>query len=184
MKRTHSSLLRCSANEVKRQQMQYEYDVSVEADSSEGGPLALLLSLIRLLFIPRGLKASTRLCKCNPLSLRNSMHPSDDLSKDKAYLCGILLRTFADMTEDHPDYTFVHSSLLTERELKDVLIALAEQDMEVMVVELKRITSIQTDNSNNHTAFLSIIERLLSRNPILITQSDPLIVHVLQFTEL
>lgn len=82
------------------------------------------------------------------------------------------------MTEDHPDYTFVHFSLLNERELKDVLIALAEQDTEVMIIELKRITSIQTDNSNNHTAFLSIIERLLSRNPILVTQSDPLIVGV------
>ena len=65
---------------------------------------------------------------------------------------------------------------MKERELRDVLIALAEQDMEVMIAELKRITSIQTDNSNNHTAFLGIIERLLSRNPILVTQSDPLIV--------
>lgn len=158
--------------------MQYEYDASTEVASSEGGPLALLLSLIRLLFIPRGPKASGRLCKCNPLSLRSSLQSSNDLSKDKAYLCGVLLRTFADMTEDHPDYTFVHFSLLNERELKDVLIALAEQDTEVMIIELKRITSIQTDNSNNHTAFLSIIERLLSRNPILVTQSDPLIVDV------
>ena len=88
---------------MKRQQMQYEYDASIEVDSSEGGPLALLLSLIRLLFIPRGPRASNRLCKCTYHSLRNS---SNDLSKDKAYLCGILLRTFADMTDDHPDYTF------------------------------------------------------------------------------
>lgn len=85
------------------------------------------------------------------------------------------------MTEDHPDYTFANFSLLNERELKDVLIALAEQDTEVMIVELKRITSIQTDNSNNHIAFLSIIERLLSRNPILVTQSDPLIVGIPTF---
>ena len=91
---------------MKRQQMQYEYDASIEVTSSEGGPLALLLSLIRLLFIPRGPKASARLCKCNYHSLRTPAHSSSDLSKDKAYLCGILLRTFADMTDDHPDYTF------------------------------------------------------------------------------
>ena len=90
----------------EKENMEYEQDSTIEYLTPDGGPLQPLLSLIRILFIPHGLRVSQERSR-----KASSLHILDDASsepfqKDKLCLSATLLHTFANMTDDHPDFMF------------------------------------------------------------------------------
>lgn len=88
--------------------IEQEQDSTIEYSTPDGGPLLPLLSLIRILFIPHGSRASQE--RCRKMSSPRVYSPIDDTAsgpfqKDKICLSATLLHTFANMTDDHPDFT-------------------------------------------------------------------------------
>ena len=70
-----------------------EIDTTIEG-STDGGPLASLLSLIRLLYI-------TQLIIKPVISER-----SNYLVENQLLICSSLVQVFARMSDEHPDYMF------------------------------------------------------------------------------
>ena len=75
-----------------------EIDNTIEEVSSDGGPLSSVLSLIRVIFIPQTQRYSQERHKRSTLD--------SEFLEDCILLSSCLVRTFAQMPEDHPDFLY------------------------------------------------------------------------------
>ena len=60
--------------------------------------------------------------------------------------------------------------------MKDLLLSFAHQDPKLVILIAKRLVSLKTDYSNNHSYYLCIIEHLLIQNYSLFSTHLPLLV--------
>lgn len=81
--------------------IQEELDSSVEECSCEGGPLSSLLSLIRVVFLSQVPNYSQE-------RYRRTVSENQNLLHDSVLLSSCIIRTFAHMSENHPDFLYLH----------------------------------------------------------------------------
>ena len=160
----------------EKENIKQEQDSTIEYLTPDGGPLLPLLSLIRILFIPHGSRASQeRSRKVSSLPITDDV-TSGPFQKDKLCLSATLLHTFANMTDDHPDFMLESQNSMKNRKMKETILSLAGQDDTILLETVKRIISMRPASSNNHTHFLCIIEQLLISHSHLFVQYKSLLV--------
>lgn len=98
--------------QVCRMQMQdtilskEELDSSVEECSCDGGPLSSILSLIRVIFLSQAPNYSQE-------RYRRTISENQSLLQDSIVLSSCIVRTFAHMSENHPDFLYFSSRVQT-----------------------------------------------------------------------
>ena len=83
-----------------------ELDSSVEECSCEGGPLSSILSLIRVVFLSQAPNYSQE-------RYRRTISENRSLLQDSILLSSCIVRTFAHMSENHPDFLYFSSLVLS-----------------------------------------------------------------------
>lgn len=133
-----------------------ELDNSVEECSCEGGPLSSILSLIRVVFLSQAPNYSQE-------RYRRTISENQSLLQDSILLSSCIVRTFAHMAENHPDflYFFLFFKIIL-RKAKELIILFSRSHEDIALNIVKVILCLKTDKSNNYLYFIAILEYILT----------------------